>query len=104
MSKREVKYYMDKGIPVAKIIITRGTKSFPLLAILQIIFVIAKIFDKLDWGWFWVFWPMWFIPAIFLGIALAIVGLIILILLGALILDWLSDLRSWWRRRKRRND
>jgi hypothetical protein len=105
MSKREVKYYMDKGIPVAKVIINRGTRSFPILGILTIIFVIAKLFDKLDWSWFMVFWPLWIIPAIFIGIFLAIVLFCILILLGALILDWLSsDLRSWWRRRKRRND
>lgn len=97
---QEVKYYMDKGIPVAKVIINRGTKSFPLLGILQLIFVIAKIFDKLDWSWFVVFWPLWIIPAIFIGIGLLIIVVIILILLGALVLDWVSDIKSWWRRRK----
>jgi len=98
---REVKYYMDKGIPVAKIVIQRGTKSFPILGILTIIFVIAKLFDKLDWSWFMVFWPLWIIPAIFIGIALAIVAFIVIILLGALVLDWISDFKRWWRRRKK---
>ena len=98
---REVKYYMDKGIPVAKVIINRGTRSFPILGILTIIFVIAKLFDKLDWSWFMVFWPMWIIPAIILGFFVAVVCLCILILIGALILDWISDIKRWWRRRKK---
>lgn len=101
MSK-EVKYYMDKGIPVAKVIINRGTRSFPIFGILTIIFVIAKLFDKLDWSWFMVFWPLWIIPAIFIGIGLLIACIIILILLGALILDWCSDVKRWWRRRQTR--
>lgn len=101
---QEVKYYMDKGIPVAKVIINRGTKSFPILGILTIIFVIAKLFDKLDWSWFVVFWPLWIIPAIILGIIAAFIVVIILILIGALVLDWIDDIKSWWRRKKRERE
>ena len=96
----EVKYYVEKGVPVAKVVIQKGLKSFPLLGILQVIFVIAKIFDKLDWSWFMVFWPIWIIPACILGFVLLCIAFVLLLLGGALLLDWLSDLKSWWRRRK----
>lgn len=96
----EVKYYVEKGVPVAKVIIKKGLKGFPLLGILQIIFVIAKIFDKLDWNWFLVFWPIWIIPGIFFG-AIALVGVFCLLLLGiAWLLDMTTDLKWWWKRKK----
>lgn len=38
-------------------------------------FFLAKIFDKIDWSWWWVFSPLW-IPAIF-----AIIVVIIMIIL-----------------------
>lgn len=99
--KEEVKYYMDKGIPVAKVIINRGTRSFPIFGILTIIFVIAKLFDKIDWNWFVVFWPLWIMPAIFIGIGVAIIVVIVLIFIGAFILDWISNIKRWYRRKKR---
>ncbi len=44
--------------------------------LLTLVFVAAKLWDRVDWSWFWVFSPLW-IP---LGIALGcftILGLII---------------------------
>ena len=99
---REVKYYMDKGIPVAKVIINRGTRSFPILGILTIIFVIAKLFDKLDWSWFMVFWPLWITPAVLIGIFLLLITGCALLLLGALVLDWLIGLKRWWNRKRKK--
>ena len=37
--------------------------NIPLVGILNVIvflaFFFAKIFDKIDWSWFWVFSPLW---------------------------------------------
>ena len=48
-----------------------GTKasrsSIGLMGILTIIFVLAKIFDKIDWSWWWVFSPLWVPTAIIIG-------------------------------------
>lgn len=96
----EVKYYMNKGIPVAKVVITKSAKGFPIMGILTIIFVIAKLFDKLDWSWFMVFWPLWIVPAIFLGIFAVIIGVVILMLAGAIILDLIADIKRSLKRRK----
>lgn len=35
--------------------------------ILTIIFVLAKIFDKIDWSWWWVFSPIWIPAGIIVG-------------------------------------
>ena len=97
---REVKYYMDKGIPVAKIIINRGTRSFPVFGILTIIFVIAKLFDKLDWSWFMVFWPLWIMPAIILGFIVGCLLLAGVLLLIAYILDLCTSIKNKIKRWK----
>lgn len=102
MSK-EVKYYMDKGIPVAKVIINRGTRSFPIFGILTIIFVIAKLFDKLDWSWFMVFWPLWIMPAIILGFIVGCLLFAGILLLIALILDVIGKIHSKIKWRKKKN-
>lgn len=52
----------------------------PLSTILFILFFLAKIFDKIDWSWWWVFSPLWIPFAILLGI-LSIIGLFYLIIL-----------------------
>lgn len=36
----------------------------PLAIIVFLAFFFAKIFDKIDWSWWWVFSPLW-IPAAF---------------------------------------
>lgn len=52
----------------------------PLSTILFILFFLAKIFDKIDWSWWWVFSPLWIPFAILIGI-LAIIGLFYLVIL-----------------------
>ena len=42
--------------------ITIGCLS-PLTVIIFLAFFFAKIFDKIDWSWWWVFSPLW-IPAL----------------------------------------
>ena len=46
--------------------------------ILSIMFFLARIFDKIDWSWWWVFSPLWLPLAFILGISI-IVGIIYLI-------------------------
>ena len=43
----------------------------PLAVIVFLAFFFAKIFDKIDWSWWWVFSPLW-IPAIFVIIVVII--------------------------------
>ena len=45
--------------------------------LLTIVFFIAKIMDKIDWSWWWVFSPLW-IPAAIAFTILLIAGLIYL--------------------------
>lgn len=50
--------------------------SWPAV-VLFIVFFIAKIYNKIDWSWWWVFSPLW-IPTILCLIILFIIGLIYL--------------------------
>ena len=59
--------------------ITIGCIS-PLTVIIFLAFFFAKIFDKIDWSWWWVFSPLW-IPAAIVLTVLLIVGLIYLVAL-----------------------
>ena len=52
----------------------------PVTIIIFILFFLAKIFDKIDWSWWWVFSPLW-IPAAIASAILLITGLIYLIAL-----------------------
>ena len=54
--------------------ITVGCTS-PLAVIVFLAFFFAKIYDKIDWSWWWVFSPLW-IPA-----ALIIIALIVILVL-----------------------
>lgn len=90
------KYYTKNRIPTAVVVVKKTMRSFPLMGILTIIFVLAKIFDKLDWSWFMVFWPIWIFPAIFLGIIGVFIITVIIWFCGALVFDEIG------RRRRRR--
>jgi hypothetical protein len=48
----------------------------PVTVILFILFFLAKIFDKIDWSWWWVFSPLW-IPA---SILIGIIGICLLLI------------------------
>ena len=65
------------------------TYSFPVATIVFLAFFIAKIFDKIDWSWWWVFSPFWIPFAIVLGILAAIlVVYLILILIFSIMSLW----------------
>ena len=55
----------------------------PVTVILFILFFLAKIFDKIDWSWWWVFSPLW-IPA---SILIGIIGICLLLIGIAKIID-----------------
>jgi hypothetical protein len=57
-----------------------------LNVIIFLAFFFAKIFDKIDWSWWWVFSPLW-IPFAFL---VAIIAIICLIMLISLSIVWLK--------------
>ena len=57
--------------------ITIGCIS-PLTVIIFLAFFFAKIFDKIDWSWWWVVSPLW-IPLAILIVICAIVAIIYLI-------------------------
>lgn len=63
--------------------ITTITSSWPVSTIIFLAFFFAKIFDKIDWSWWWVFSPLW-IPLALVGLILLIMGLI---WVGAVIID-----------------
>ena len=57
--------------------------SWPFSLILFLAFFFAKIFDKIDWSWWWIFSPLW-IPLAIIGVILLIMGIAYL---AVLILD-----------------
>lgn len=60
--------------------ITIGWTS-PLTVIIFLAFFFAKIFDKIDWSWWWVFSPIW-IPTLISMV------LIILIIICKIFITW----------------
>lgn len=38
--------------------------SVGLLTILFIVFLVLKLTGNIDWSWYWVFLPIWILPAI----------------------------------------
>lgn len=57
---------------------------FSLFGVLNVIiflaFFFAKIFDKIDWSWIWVFSPLW-IPIAFIGIIVSIMCIFYILML-----------------------
>lgn len=41
------------------------------MTLLTIVLVILKVYDKIDWSWWWVFAPLWLPITIIIGIILA---------------------------------
>ena len=48
------------------------------MGLLTLVFVIAKLWGKIDWSWWWVFAPVWIPWAIILAIFI-LIGLYLLI-------------------------
>ena len=61
----------------------------PVTITLFILFFLAKIFDKIDWSWWWVFSPLW-IPA---AICFGIIGIVALIYIIVGIIDFVCKYR-----------
>ena len=55
----------------------------PLSVVVFLAFFFAKIYDKIDWSWWWVFSPLW-IPLAIIGVVLLLMGIVYI---GALIID-----------------
>ena len=64
--------------------ITIGCIS-PLTVILFLAFFFAKIFDKIDWSWWWVFSPLWLIPV-------CVICFYIILLIIYLLLTFISNI------------
>lgn len=47
--------------------------------LLQIVFIVLKLLDKIDWSWFWVLAPTW------ISVALAITIVAIFLLIGVIV-------------------
>ena len=61
--------------------ITIGCIS-PLTVVIFLAFFFAKIYDKIDWNWWWVFSPLWIPLAIIIGLIIifSIIHLITIII------------------------
>ena len=55
----------------------------PLSVVVFLAFFFAKIYDKIDWSWWWVFSPLW-IPIAIIGLVFLVIGII---WIGAIIID-----------------
>ena len=59
------------------------TYSWSIATMVFLAFFFAKIYDKIDWSWWWVFSPLW-IPLAIIGVVLLLMGIVYI---GALIID-----------------
>ena len=68
-----------------------GTKStaagFPLVSILTIIFVIAKLMGAVTWSWWWVFSPILISTGVAIAILFVALGVMVLAGLAKAIID-----------------
>lgn len=67
--------------------------GFPLFSILTIIFVLAKIFGKITWSWWWVFSPLWLPFAIALTIGFVLLLAVITALLVEEIIKMVREIK-----------
>ena len=59
----------------------------PIMVVIFLAFFFAKIFDKIDWSWWWVFSPLWMPTAAYL----------LLILLWAIVYLSLILIEKLWK-------
>ena len=55
----------------------------PITVVIFLAFFFAKIFDKIDWSWWWVFSPLW-LPA---ALVVSIIILAIIVYLSIIIIE-----------------
>ena len=62
----------------------------PLSVIVFLAFFFAKIYDKIDWSWWWVFSPLWIPLALCIGLAAigAIIYLFVMLFVIIIDLSW----------------
>ena len=66
---------------------TENTSGFPLVSILTIIFVIAKLAGLVTWSWWWVFSPLLISAGVLLATLFAALGVMVLAGLAKAIID-----------------
>ena len=55
---------------------TTSSSGIGFIGLLQIVFIVLKLIDKIDWSWWWVLAPLWGTFVLVLVVALVlIVGL-----------------------------
>ena len=57
----------------------------PITVVIFLAFFFAKIFDKIDWSWWWVFSPLWLIPV-------CVICFYIILLIIYLLLTFISNI------------
>jgi len=70
-----------------QVTVNRGP-IFSTAGALTILFVLLKVFGKIDWSWWWVFSPIWISFGLFL---LTCVGLLVFAAIIGAISIWLDD-------------
>ena len=63
------------------------TYSWPIAVVIFLAFFFAKIFDKIDWSWWWVFSPLWIPLAFYLGLVVLAAIIYLFVMLFAIIVD-----------------
>jgi hypothetical protein len=85
--KRQVRVVASNGIGLA--------------GILTIIFVVAKLWDRIDWSWIWVFSPLWLPTAVVLAILAAVATVLGVVWSVSTVTGSVSRMR---RRKRRKNE
>lgn len=62
--------------------------NVPLLTVIIFLaFFFAKIYDKIDWSWIWVFSPLWILPAFCLGLVVIAAIIYLFVMLFSIVID-----------------
>lgn len=81
---------MSKIFNESKQPVTKVVNNFPIMGLLGIIFVVAKITGHITWSWWLVTLPFWIGPAIVLGILAIVLVVFGIAFVGAWTVDILS--------------
>lgn len=74
-----------------------ASEGIGFFGLLTIVFIVMKLLGKLDWSWWWVLCPIWFVSAIVFSIVLLVgIGLG-----GIFFIEFLRDCKLKWMRKAR---
>lgn len=70
----------------------KQTRGIGFCSILTILFIGLKLTGYISWSWLWVLSPLWLGLAITFGLIFAVMGIGLIIVIGAHVIEWVIKL------------